>query len=109
MGETVRENKKIVPLQFPIPIEIDRGDGSKEIQQCASLTFNRLKTKHLKLLPASFWTTEGEISPVDMLPIIAAVAGISEAAADEIDLADLETVAEAIESFLPQSLKTGKT
>jgi hypothetical protein len=109
MGETVRENKKTVTLQFPIPITIEKEDGTKETTQCNVLTFARMKAKHLRLLPASFWSSEGEISAVDLISIIAAVTNIPEESADEIDLVDLEPVAEAIESFLPQSLKTIKT
>ena len=108
MGETIIENKKTVKLQFPIPIKVSK-DGVEEEQQYYSLTFGRLKAKHLKLLPDSFWTSEGDISAVDLISLIAAVANIPEESADEIDLADLETISKAIESFLPESLKTGKT
>lgn len=110
MGEAVvRENKKVIKLQFPIPVKTVKEDGSEEVKQCDTLTFGRLKAKHLKLLPASFMENEGEISAADLIPIIASVANIPEESADEIDLVDLQSIGEAMESFLSASLGTGKT
>ena len=72
------------------------------------LKIGRLKAKHLKLLPDSFMDSNGQLSPGDMIPLIAGLANIPESTADEIDMEDMTEVAEALQSFLGQSLETGK-
>ena len=93
----------VVELKYPIPVAKE-GGGKVEVSK---LTFGRIKSKHLKLLPDSFMETEGKIAPRDVIPIIAGIANISEESADEIDLEDLLEIAEKLESFFGKSLETG--
>ena len=96
--------EKIVKLKWPIPIP--KEDGS--VVDIDELTFGRLKVKHLKALPESFMEDEGDMSPSDIIPLIAGLANIPEYSADEIDMEDLTEVAKALQDFLGKSLKTGK-
>lgn len=93
-----------VELKHPIPIKKE-GGGTVEVSK---LTFGRVKSKHLKLLPDSFMEDEGKIAPRDIIPIIAGLADIPGESADEIDLEDLMEIAEKLEYFFAQSLETGK-
>lgn len=92
MEQTVK-----VILEFPVTIKQE--DGSNKIYD--ELIFGRLKNKHLKLLPKDFSKT-GKIALADMPVLIAAIAGIPEVVADEIDIADMDKISSAIESFFPQ-------
>ena len=96
--------EKIVKLKYSIPIPKEGGG----VVNTNELKLGRLKAKHLRLLPDNFMETEGELNPGDVIPLIAGLANIPESAADEIDMADLEGVAEALQSFLGESLKTGE-
>ena len=93
-----------VDLKYPIPVAKE-GGGTVEVSK---LTFRRVKTKDLKLLPDSFVEDEGKIAPRDIIPIIASLADIPEEAADEIDLEDLDEIGEKLESFFDKSLGTGE-
>jgi len=96
--------KKIVKLKYSIPIPQENG----EFISTNELKFGRLKAKHLKLLPTNFMENEGQLSPADILPLIAGLAEIPESAADEIDISDLAEVAESLQGFLGESLEIGK-
>jgi hypothetical protein len=98
------EEKAKVFLEFPV--EMTQADGSIIIYK--ELEFGRLKNKHLKLLPKDFSKT-GKIALGDMPVLIAAIAGIPESVADEIDIADMDQISKAIESFFPapQNTKAG--
>jgi len=94
----------IVKLEHPIPADV-KSEHQGKINE---LVFGRLKAKHLKLFPASFFSGGGaDIAPTDFLPIIAGLANIPEESADEIDFADLIHVVEMISDYLgklmPQS------
>ena len=95
---------KPIKLKYSIPVP---GEGGKMVTT-NEITIGRLKAKHLKLLPKDFADNEGKLSPAEMIPLIAGLANISIESADEIDLEDLETIAEGLESFLSASLKTGE-
>ncbi len=97
-------DKKIVPLKYSIPIKKEDG-GTVNIKE---LSIGRLKAKHLRLLPDSFMEDEGQISPKDIIPLIAGLANIPIESADEIDIEDLTEVAESLQGFLEKSPKTGK-
>jgi len=94
--------KKTVTLKYPIEYEDPNEPGI--VVRLEQLNFGRLKTKHLKLLPPSVFETEGEFSAAQLIPILPSIlssmAGIPEAAADEIDFEDLEQVVEVIGDFL---------
>lgn len=96
--------KKIVKLKYSIPIP---KEGGGEVQT-NELVLGRLKAKHLRLLPENFMETGGNISPADVIPLIAGLADIPVESADEIDLEDIEEVAELLQNFLEKSLETGE-
>lgn len=109
---------KTIELKYPI---FDK-DKNGKIVSISTLKLSRIKAKHLKMLPEKFFRSnskndkdsKGEdggpkISPAEMLPLIAALCNLPEEAVDEIDvMEDLITVCEALESFLSESLQTGK-
>jgi len=95
--------EKIVQLKYSIPIP---KEGGGDIQT-KELRLGRLKAKHLRLLPESFVENEGQLSPADVIPLIAGLANIPEASADEIDIEDLMEVAESLQGFLGEFQLTG--
>lgn len=100
---------KTIKLKYPIPIVRKKpGTEENEVVELKELTLGRLKAKHLRLLPDSFMEDEGRISATDVIPLIAGLADVPEAAVDELDLEDLTGVAESLQSFLGESLPTGK-
>ena len=96
--------EKIIELKYPIPIP-KGGGGTVEV---STLKLGRLKAKHLRALPKDFAKREGDVEPAELIPLIAAIADIPESSADEMDVEDLMTFAEALEDFLGESLKAGK-
>jgi hypothetical protein len=100
------EEKTKVKVVLDFPVEITQADGS--VITYKELEFGRLKNKHLKLLPKEF-TKTGKIALGDMPVLVAAIAGIPESVADEIDITDMDQISKAIESFFPapQNTKAG--
>ncbi len=104
------ETRKI-KLIHSIPFQTSTG---KEIQ-IDEIEFGRLKAKHLKLLPQNFFegsdNGKANINPSDLLPLIAGLANLPQETVDEIDFEDLNTVCEAVASFLGkiESQATGKS
>lgn len=98
------ETRKTIELKYPIPIPKD-GGGTVDV---STLKIGRLKAKHLKALPKNFVEKEGNVEPAELIPLIAAIADIPESSADELDVEDLMVLAEGLEDFLGESLKTGK-
>ena len=96
--------EKIVELNYPIPIPKE-GGGTVDVSQ---LKLGRFKAKHLKLLPKGFMENDGQISPSEIIPLIAGLADIPESSANEIDMEDLMEVAESMQDFFEGFLKTGK-
>lgn len=94
-------DEKIVKLKYPIPIP---QEGKEDITT-NELRLGRFKSKHLKLLPDNF---DGNLSPREIIPLIAGLANIPEASADEIDIADLEEVVKELQSFFEGFQETGK-
>lgn len=100
------EKKKKIELDYPI--EVDVGEG--RIKRISEITIGRMKVKHFKVLPKGFIENEGKnIQPSELLPLIAAMAGLTVEQADEIDLQDLMKIANELQGFLEGSLApTGK-
>ena len=98
---TVKLNSSI-----PVPKE---GGGTINVNE---LTLpDRLKTKHLKKLPSTFFENEGKnINPIDLIPFMAALLDLPESSIDEIDIDDLSTIAESLPQMLTKKkfLKTGE-
>lgn len=105
---------KVIKLIYPITV---KRNGQEEA--LGELTLGRLKAKHLKLLPKEF-LNQGENEseegtsflredPYLIVPILAALANITEEEAGELDLVeDLPRVSEEVGNFLSTSLETGK-
>jgi hypothetical protein len=93
-----------IELKHSIPVKQESGN---EIETNV-LILQRLKLKHIKLLPDSCFESDGKLSPKEIVPLIAAITGISEESADEIDLEDLENLSEKLSSSLEEYLPTGK-
>ena len=99
-----KEENKIIDLKYSIPV---KQEGGSEVQ-IHQLSLGRFKAKHFKLLPDNFNDENDKITPAAIIPLIAGLANISMESADEIDIVDLMTIAEGLESFLSVSLGTGK-
>ena len=96
---------KPIELKYPIPVKLENGTET----EVNVLQLQRLKAKHLKLLPKGFGIGEGKIEPSEIIPLIAGLANISMESAGEIDVVeDLTAIAEELESFLLQSQEDGK-
>ena len=85
-----------------------------------SLTLYPFKAKHLKSLPESFFNMDAEEAKelnakaamnfaVDMMPLIAALANVSEDVIGELSFEDLMKVTGELAPFLEGCLKTGKS
>jgi hypothetical protein len=99
------EEIKTIELKYPIPVKTSEG----ETAQANVLKLGRFKAKHLKLLPKGLNSENASnIDPQDMIPIIAGITGIPIESAEELDIRDLMRIAEDMESFLSESLETGK-
>ncbi len=96
--------EKVIKLKHSIPIPKE-GGGEVDTNE---LRLGRFKAKHLKLLPDNFMNDEGKLNPTDVIPLIAGLANIPNESADEIDMEDMTEIAEGLESFLSESLETGK-
>jgi len=97
---------KIIPLVYPIPVPVE-GQQGKTVD-VSELKLGRIKAKHLRLLPSDFSEKEGKLEPNAIIPLIAGLANIPESSVDEIDIEDLMTIAEGLESFLEKFLKDGE-
>ncbi len=94
-----------IELKYPISIKDEKGN----VQSISEITLSRLKAKHLKLMPDSFFENEGkDIKPHEIVPLIAGLANIPVESADDLDLEDLTEIGEKLNSFLSKSLLTGK-
>ena len=91
------EDKKIISLKYPIP----DNDG----KDTSEIAIGRFKVKHLKLLPKDLISGDKEkanIDPIEIMPLLAGMAGLSISSVEELDIDDLQTVMESIKSFFPQ-------
>ena len=83
---------KVIKLQEPIQF------GSETI---AELTMQKPKAKHFRKLPP-------QPNTGDILDMAGALCGQPAPVMNELGVEDMISVLEAVESFLPASLKTGK-
>lgn len=83
-----RSMSMIVPLTYPIMID----EGGKQVQ-VYQLEITRLKVKHLRTLPPSFFDdTLKEMPPADARLVVIAFTNLSPEKADEIDLKDAANI-----------------
>jgi hypothetical protein len=103
-GERKTEVK--ISLEYPLP-------GVNGGEPVTELTIGRLKAKHLRALPESMTNAEEgdevKLTPVEMIPMIAAITNITDEQAGELDLEDLTTVAETVTDFFEQYREAGKS
>jgi len=96
---------KDIKLQYPITV---KGENGNDIITDI-IRIGRLKAKHIRRLPKEFFKDDGKnISPADIIPIIASLANMKESDIDEIDMEDLMTIGGELETFLSASLPTTK-
>ena len=87
------------PLKYPVIIKAENEKPETELK---TLTFGRIKAKHLKLIPFScFEEGGGELKPDEVIPLIAGLANVDLELAGEIDLMDLMSI---IGEILPHFL-----
>jgi len=86
--------ENVIKLQYSIPVTTEKGTA-----ECTELTISRFKAKHLKLLPKNL----DAIKPVEMIPVIAGLVGITAEEAGEIDMSDLLIISKLVTSFLDAS------
>ncbi len=95
-----------IDLKYPIPV---KGEGGTLVE-VSTLTMGRLKAKHFKTLPSSIFDGEGKnVTPGEMIPMIAVLTGVPEESIDELDAADLLEIGAKLADFLSESLQTGKS
>ena len=87
-----------VTLKYPV--DIVSATGVKTT--LTSVTLRRIKAKDLKFMPA-----DGDKSPAKMLPLIASLTGLDISTVEEIDLEDMNLIAESLVGFSTAFLKTG--
>jgi hypothetical protein len=105
----MKQTKAVVDLKYPIPAS-DDCEGAEEIKQ---ITFGRLKVKHLKAMPEKMMDPNRDedaarLTAVELIPIIAVMAGLTENQAGEIDIEDLEKISEVIADFFEQYQGIGR-
>jgi len=79
------------------PIKITTKDGAE--QEISSLRFGRLKVKHLEHFPKALFSGDdsaNKINPIEYIPLIASMSGITVDEAKEIDMVDLQPVVEKV-------------
>lgn len=90
------EKSNVVELEYPVVTKSAEG-GEITISK---ITIGRMKAKHLKLLPSDIIKSKGNMDPAKMLPLIAAMAELSEEVIGEIDMNDVIKIVGVMESFL---------
>jgi len=93
-----------IKLEYPIPVESNGG-----LVEVSSITLKRLKAKHFKKLPKAMFDGDGtNISPDEMIPLIAVLSDLEESSIEEMDAVDLIKIGGKVGDFLSESLQTGK-
>ena len=101
------EDMKEIKLDKAIPVTKE-GGGTAHIN---IIHLRRLKAKDLKLIPDAMFdaTKKDTVKPHEVLPLIAALADLSEASVGELDASDLFKIVAELEGFLvTQFPETGK-
>jgi hypothetical protein len=92
------EGRSVIPLAFPV-----KAHG----EEISELRLRRPKAKHLKGLKVRQGAGGTELSMEDMIQLISKLADIPASSADELDMADLQTVGEAIQEMMGESRPAG--
>ena len=92
------EKKTEFVLEYPIPLK-DKRNGN--ITQVKALYLSRIKAKHMRLFPKEMLLGKSEnMSPVEMIPLIAGLSDLPVRCIDELDFSDLMKLAEVLEKLL---------
>jgi len=89
--------KKItIKLEFPLPQIKDNQEYKIE-----TITLGRLKAKHFKLFPDSFFEKKGkDIRPQDIIPLLGGLSGLDEDIIGDLDFEDLAIICDKVKDFL---------
>lgn len=94
-------------IELTVPIVIKEDGTEKTISH---ISFERPKLKHLRLLPDRVFSQskkkkgEMDLSIKELIPILAALSGMPEDYVEEIDLSDLQNIAEEFGNLFDGSL-----
>lgn len=91
-------------IELSVPIIIKEDGIEKEIK---SLTFKRIKLKHLRLLPKKIFDNKGKNADLtidEIIPLIVGLTGLDEKYVDDIDLNDFGKIGEELGNLLEGSL-----
>lgn len=94
------QNGAVIKLEEPITYKASKLDDEQTVDKLELTT--KIKGKHLKAMDQA----EGEVGK--SLALIAALAGIPRAAADDLSSLDFAAAMEVVEPFLPGSPATGR-
>ena len=93
----MNEEKKEFILTHPIPLKGKDG----QFTQVSVLRLGRVKAKHLRLLPKDLLAgNSDQISPTDVIPLIAGLADSPLKCIEELDLKDLIKISEVLGELL---------
>jgi len=98
--------ERTIKLTQPIPVPTEGGG----VVNVLEIKLGRVKAKHLKLLPKSFFDGKGkDVAPTTLYEFLAGLSGLPLSSIEEIDVDDLTTVIDELVSLLPgASPKTGE-
>jgi len=96
-----------INLKYPIKVK-DKEGVDREMDV---LRLGRFKAKHFLLLPSGVGDENSKISPAEMIPIIAGLAGLSNDEAGEIDMTDISEIADRLPEIMGEliSLEAGES
>lgn len=99
----------MIEIKLNYPIEVAASNGSK--QKLETIQLGRLKAKHLQYLPKTLTAENTTVSPVEILPLIGAILGITDDEVGELDIVDLTKISERLPELMgeSESQETGKT
>lgn len=92
-----RSVKRIVPLDYPIPLKKEDGTVEGQIYQ---VEIGRLTVGDLKILPDNFLKKGVELTAYEMRLVVLALTHLPEATCDMIDLKDSYKIISEAESLL---------
>lgn len=93
------ENRRIISLKYQIPVPKE-GGGDVMVSE---ITLERMKVKHLHLLPKTILKGTGDMTPLEAIPVIAGLSNLPEKSIEEIDMEDLIPLMEELGAFLSGS------
>ncbi len=93
-------------LKYPLK---EKNEQGQEVE-LKDIIIHRMKVKHLKLIPKEIYEVreykrkKSTINPDKLLPLIAALTGLTEKQLDEIDLVDLLPITDEVMAIVGEAL-----